>query len=436
MENYDLLVIGAGWAGFNASIRAAQLGLKVLLCDNDKLGGTCLNYGCIPTKTLLFSAKIYSLSQKSAQYGLDLGKPSFFFQKMQERKEKIILKLRSGMQYLLKTKNLTFLNANAFIKSSEEVFLGDNPVRTKHILIASGSKPLEPPFLKFDNNKILSSTELLNLQKLPQSILIIGGGVIGCEFASLFNALGSEVSIVELMPNLLPQEDKEVSTRLESIFKKRGVKIHTNADARSFNLDDYEIILVSVGRVPNTADLGLDNVGLHLEKGKIPVDGYQKTNIPNIYAAGDCTGGIMLAHAASYQGKIAAENIAAQGAARRAEVEHIPNCIFTQPEIGRVGLTEEEARARGFDIKINKFDFQGSGMAHILDETEGFIKIISDKKTKVLLGASIIGPKATELIGILTFAIQSGLKINQLQSTLFAHPTLSECIVDALRPDE
>jgi dihydrolipoamide dehydrogenase len=235
------------------------------------------------------------------------------------------------------------------------------------------------------------------------------------------------------MPQLLPGIDKEVARKLESLFRKKGIKISTNTDASTVDLKDYDLVLLSIGRAAYTQDLGLDKAGIKTEKGKITVDEYLKTNIGNIYAAGDCTGKIMLAHFAAYQGCIAAENIAHPDSPKKADNLNIPNCIFTEPEISTVGLSEDEAKDQGTDIKINKFDFLGSGMARILDETEGFLKVISDKKTDQILGASIIGPRATELISIFTLARQSSLKTSQIKDTIFAHPTISESISEALK---
>ena len=275
----------------------------------------------------------------------------------------------------------------------------------------------------------------MDLKEIPSSLLIIGGGVIGCEFASLFSALGSEVSIVELMPQLLPGVDSEIAKKIETVFKKKGIRVSTNTDATSVDLRSYNLILVCVGRAPRTEGLNLENIGIKLDKGKVLVDEYLKTNISNIYAAGDCVGSIMLAHFAAYQGRVASENITNPNNFKKADNTNIPNCIFTDPEIASIGLSEDEAKNKGIDIKINKFDFLGSGMARIIDETEGFIKVVSDKKTEQILGASIIGPKATELIAIFTLAVSVNLKLSQIRDTIFAHPTLSECITEALGPN-
>ena len=427
--DYDLVVIGAGWAGFNAAIRAKGLGLQVALIDKAELGGTCLNRGCIPTKALIQSAKIYSLCKKAATFGVEIANPQVNFLKIQERKNKIVQQLRNSMQFMLG--GIDFINATAEIISKQEVRAGDKILKTKFILIATGSKPQELKSIPFDGKKIISSDDALGLKEIPKKLLIIGGGVIGCEFASLFSSLGSEVTIIEMMPQLLPGIDKEVAKKLESIFKKKGIKVSTDTDATTCKQQDYDMILVCVGRSPHTSGLGLEKIGVNLEKGKISVDKYLKTNIPSIFAAGDSTGQIMLAHFAAYQGEIAAGNIAQPESMQEAKNRNVPNCIFTEPQVATVGLTEAQLNPE--EINVYKFDFLGSGMGRILEETEGFIKVISDKKSDEILGASIIGPGATELIAILTVAISNQLKASQIRNTIFAHPTLSESIHETLK---
>lgn len=431
MINYDLVIIGAGWAGFNAALTAKRLGLKVVLIEKGQIGGTCLNLGCIPTKTLIQSAKVYILNKKSKNFGIDITGSQINFIKIQERKDKIIQQLRSSMQFMLR--GIDFLEGKAQILSPEELSVNNQIIKTKFTLIATGAKPAEFADLKFDGRKIISSDDILNLKEIPKSLLIIGGGVIGCEFASLFSNLGTSVSIVEKMSQLLPGEDREIAQRLKTLFQKKGIQVDTNADARTIDLSNENLVLLCIGRVAETEGLGLDKLGLKLEKGSIAVDKYLKTSINNIYAAGDCTGKKMLAHFAAYQGRMAVSNISSPNSPQEVSDRNIPNCVFTDPEIASVGLSEEEARNSSTQIKINKFDFLGSGAARILDETDGFLKIISDKKTGQILGAAIIGPRATELIGILTLAVSSQLKISQVQDTIFAHPTMSESINDALK---
>lgn len=428
--DYDLAVIGSGWAGFNAALRAKKHGLRVALIEKGQIGGTCLNRGCIPTKALLQSAKAFTLTKKAAIFGIETSSPQINFSEIQARKNRIIQQLRQSMESALK--GIDFINQQARILSANTIEAGSRQISAKFMLIASGSEPAQLPGLKFDFKKIISSNEILDLNNIPKSLLIIGGGAIGCEFASLFCAFGVQVSIVELTPQLLPGADKEIARKLESIFKKKGIKVATNTDANNLDFTQYELILLCIGRTSVSGGLGLDNLGVRLEKNRIIVDEYLRTSIPNIFAAGDCAGKICLAHFAAYQGNIAAANIIDPSRLKKADLSSVPSCIFTDPQIGSVGSTEEEARNKGVDIRVGKFDFMGSGMARILDETDGFIKIIFNNKTDEVIGASIIGPRATELIATLTQAVQLRLKGASLRELLLAHPSLSESISEAI----
>lgn len=430
---YDLAIIGAGWAGFNAAQKARQAGLKVCLIEKDLIGGTCLNRGCIPTKTLIQSAKVYCLAKKAKNFGIENIEPRINFAQIQSRKDKVVEQLRRGMEAMLK--GIDVLRAEAEFLSANTLKAGSQEISAKFILLASGSRPQELNGLKFDHKKIISSDQILNLKELPQSLLVIGGGVIGCEFASLFANFGVGVTVAEKMPQLLPGQDGEAARRLENIFKKRGLKVNTNSDALSLDLSAYDLVLLCVGRQPYIEGLGIDKAGIKLEKGKICLDEYLRTNLKHIFAAGDCTAGLMLAHFAAYQGTIAAENIIHQDALKESDSRSVPNCIFTDPQVASVGLTQEEAQKQGREIRINRFDFLGSGMARIIDEAEGFLKIISDKKSSQILGGSIIGPAATELIAIVAVAVTNHLTVTQMKNTIFAHPTLSECLADALKED-
>jgi len=427
---YDLAIIGAGWAGYNAAIKAKELGLKVCLIENSQVGGTCLNLGCIPTKTLIQSAKIFSLVKKSANFGVETQGPKADLTKIQERKDKIVQLLRSGMQARLK--DIDLLTGTASIISTDEIKAGNQSIKTKNILIATGSRPFELPQLNFDGKTIISSNEALNLKEVPARLLIVGGGVIGCEFASLYSTLGSQVTIAEKMPQLLPGIDSEVAKKIEVILKKKKIAVYTNTDASIFKQSDFDFILVCVGRLPNNESLNLKNTGLVTDKGRIIVDEYLRTNIPNIFAAGDCTGKLMLAHYAAYQGQIAAENIARPQDMKKANNAVVPSCIFSDPEVASVGINEEEAKNKGIEVSVKKFDFLASGMARIIDEAEGFIKTICEAKTGRIMGASIIGPKATELISIFGLAISNDLTAEQMKQAIFAHPSLSESIRESL----
>ena len=428
---YDLSIIGAGWAGLNAALTAKELGMKTCLIEKSKLGGTCLNLGCIPTKTLVQSAKVFTLSKKSSVFGVEITGSKVNFNKVQERKDKIIQQLRLGLESQLK--GIDLINQEAEILSDKEIKIQDRIIESKFILIATGSRPAELSGFKFDSKKIISSDNILNLNEIPGSLLIIGGGVIGCEFATIFSAFGAQVTIAEKMPQLIPGEDREIARKIENIFKKKGIKINTNTDASTLDLKNYDLTLVCVGRTVKTEGLGLEKLGVKTDRGGIVVDEYLRTNIENIYAAGDCTGKIMLAHFASYQGVMATKNIASGGNPQKVNSTAVPSCIFTDPEIASVGLKEDEAKNKGIEIKIHKFDFLGSGVARILEETDGFIKIISGQENGEILGAAIIGPRATELIGILTLAVSNRLNLSDFKNTIFAHPTLSESIGETLK---
>ncbi|MDD5042828.1 MAG: dihydrolipoyl dehydrogenase [Candidatus Omnitrophica bacterium] len=425
---YDLVVIGAGWAGFNAALKAKKSGLKVCLVERGEIGGTCLNRGCIPTKSLIASAKIYSLIKKSAVFGIDAGSPSVDFNRLKERKEGLVRILAEGMRSRLS--GVDFVRAEASIISEGRLEVGGSKVDTKFTLIATGSVPVGLEGLKFDGERVISSNEALDLAFLPRSLLIIGGGVIGCEFAGLFSALGSDVTIAEKLPSLLPGEDRDISRKMETFFKKKGVKVITGTDPLSSDLGVYEKIVVCVGRRPDTAGLGLDKLGIKSSRG-IEVDDFLMTGLNNVYAAGDCTAKRMLAHYAAYQGEAAVENMLS-GNRRRAAAQAVPSCVFTDPEIASVGLSEEAASASGIQVRVHKFDFRASAMARVSEEAEGFIKIVSRNDSGEILGGCIIGPRATEMIAVLTVAICAGMDVERMRQVIFAHPTISESLHEAL----
>ena len=425
---YDLIVIGAGWAGFSAAEYAAQAGFKAALIDKDLLGGTCLNYCCIPTKTILNTTKLFSQFKKSDKFGINCGQIDIDLIRLNQRVKEINSQLRSGLEFRLKSRKIDFFKSPAELISPHQVKVEGSALGAKYILIATGSRPIELPRIKFDGIKIISSAEALELSSVPNKILIVGGGVIGCEFAEIFSSLGSNVEVVELTSGLLPGIDKEVAKKLEIILKKKGVKVSLNTDAATLDFGAYDKILLCIGRAPNSDCLG--NVEVKKERNRILVNEYLQTNIPNIYSAGDCIGGYLLAHIASYEGRLAVKNMFGANK-EKANYRAVPSAIFTNPEIAVVGLSEEDARKNFGEIIIKKFDFRGLGMSYILDEVEGLVKIIADKDEN-LLGASIIGPKASELIHVLTLALKTQMKLAQVRDTIFAHPTISEAIADAL----
>jgi len=427
MTNYDLAIIGSGPGGYVAAIRAAQLGLKTCILEKEKIGGVCLNWGCIPTKALSASASALYNIERSSEFGINVKGFDLDFLKVYERKELIVKKLASGIEMLLKARKIEIIREKAEIKDPAHINAGNIEIEAKNILIAAGSIPFELPSMPFDGINILSSTDLLALKVVPKSLIIVGGGVIGCEFASIFTTFGSEITIVEMMSQLLPNEDEEISRKIEQGFKKRGIKVLTNTKIERIEKGDKA--LICVGRSPNSKGLGIEGVGIDSNKGWIKVDENFRTNIKNIYAAGDIKGGMLLAHVASREGIVAVEHMA--GNTQPIDYNVIPNCIFTHPEIASVGLTEKIAKAKGIDIKVRKFLFSGIGKSHVLGETDGFVKLVVDGKTDKIAGSQIIGPHATELIAEISPCIQFGITSEKLASVIHAHPTLSEIICEA-----
>ncbi|MDP3142857.1 MAG: dihydrolipoyl dehydrogenase [Candidatus Omnitrophota bacterium] len=428
---YDLCVIGSGWAGFNASLRASELGAKVCLIEKDAIGGTCLNRGCIPTKVLVHSCRLIKELPHYQNFGIQVKDFSVSFEAIQSRKNQIVLDLQKGLGFELAKQKIEIRKGQARIISPVKIEVDGEAIEAKFIIIASGSRPQELSSLRFNQSNILSSDELLDLKVVPKSLLIVGGGAIGCEFASVFSALKSEVTIVEVLEHLLPLEDLDVSKKIEMVFKKNGIKILTKTTAQAVNLQNFEKVLVCVGRALNTEDLLSGDFKINSDKNKIAVNEFLQTSIGNIYAAGDCIGGKLLAHVAAYEGTLAAENIFGKRSA--ADYSAVPNCTFTNPEVSSVGISEQQAIAQGRQILISRFDFLASGMARILGEAEGFIKLIADKNSDELLGACIVGPKACELIASLAVAIRNKLKSKDIYGTIFAHPTLSEGIHEAAK---
>jgi dihydrolipoamide dehydrogenase len=455
---YDVAIIGSGPGGYVAAIRAAQLGAKVCVVEKNRLGGVCLNRGCIPTKVLISCVDTLLRVRDASHFGIEVGGYEVDFPRMILRKDEVVSHLRRGIESLFKARKIEFIQGIARLISSNEIEVsklevGNQKLEAKNIIIATGSSPLELPNLRFDGKKFLSSDQILNISETPKSLLIIGGGVIGCEFATIFASLGTKVTIVEMMEQILPQEDKEVAKKLELIFKKRGIEVLTKTKIDKVEEIKQEKTLVCVGRSPNTTDLGLEQAGIKLDKGRIAVNEYLQTNLPGIFAIGDCIGGYLLAHVASYEGVVAAENIF--GKLRKVDYRVVPNCIFTNPEIGSVGLTKQKAGTRPAAtaspgagtspaatihsvaaplvgaFKAVRFPFSASGKAAVLGETDGFVKIIADSQTDEILGASIIGPQATELIAETAIAMKLKAKASEISEIIFAHPTLSESIHEA-----
>jgi len=454
LANTKIIIIGGGPGGYVAAIRAAQLGGDVTVIEEDKIGGTCLNRGCIPTKAILASVEILALLERAGQLGIEVEKVVPNFSRMMERKNKIVSQLRGGVDYLLKANKVKVIKGKASFLGSHSICIeteaGRKELEGEKIIIASGSKPILLPFLDSSHPAVLTSEEALELKEVPESLLIIGAGVIGCEFASIFNPLGTKITMVEMMEQILPTEDKRVAQVIERIFKKRGIDIFTRTkleeiteyreDGITARLDkggkiEAEKILICVGRSPRINNMGLETLSLKTnQKGTIVVNKKMETTQEGIYAIGDVVGGYLLAHVASEEGIIAAEN--ATKLTSEIDYTSVPSCIFTSPEIGTVGLTPDEAEEKGMEVRIARFPFTACGKAHALGETDGFVQLIVRESDDRILGGQIVGSHAADLVHEIALAIRWGLTAEQLSSTIHAHPTLSEAIMEAARKAE
>ena len=444
---FDVAIIGAGPGGYVAAIKIAQTGKRVCLIERNYLGGSCLNVGCIPTKTLLSNASVVSKIKKAGDYGITTGPVSFDYGKMKQRKDGVIDKIRKSLEGLLLSNKITILRGSAEFLSPKEIKIKghDNTIiLADNVIIATGSEPLDIPAFPCDHQRIVNSTSILELTELPKSLAIIGGGYIGCEFASLFAELGVKVTILEALPAIVQAQGKGISDALTRAFVKQGIEIQTGvfvegiektSSGLSVKLKEKPAIscdmaLVAVGRRIVTDHLGLDKAGVKVgERGMIPVNEKMETNVPGIYAIGDVTGKFMLAHIASHQGIIAGSNIIGQEAVMHYNA--VPAVIFTMPEIASVGMTLEQALAAGYPATAGKFPFMALGKSIAAQETEGFAEVITDKKTKQILGAQVVGYDASTLIAEMTLAMANELTVECLADTIHAHPTVAEAWLEA-----
>ncbi|MBW7957148.1 MAG: dihydrolipoyl dehydrogenase [Deltaproteobacteria bacterium] len=447
MREFDIVVVGAGPGGYVAAIRAAQLGAKTALVERDRIGGTCLNWGCIPTKALYYSAKALESAKHAADFGVNAGEISFDLAKAVERKDGVVKKLVGGVEQLLKGNKVEVIKGNGFLESAVRVRVTNNgsteTVAAKSIIVATGSEPAMIPAFNIDRKDVLTSTEMLDLKKVPESLLVIGGGVMGCEFATLFSAFGSRVMIVELLSSILTTEDKMVSRVIAKKFKETGVNVLTDVQVEAVIPEDgcvktrlkdgrefmTEKVMVAIGRSFNSSGIGLDALGVNIEKGRIAVDERMETNVKGVYAIGDVTGKMLLAHVASTQGIVAVS--AALGKDARMDYSVIPAGIFTDPEIASVGLREKDAEEKGIDVRVGRFPYAASGKALGMGETEGFVQMVADPGTDKVLGCSIVGAHATDLIGEAALAMKAGVTVKELAETVHAHPTLPELVMEA-----
>lgn len=441
MKKYDYIVIGSGPAGYSSAVIAAQSGLKTAVVEKDPnmLGGVCLNEGCIPAKSLYNSAGTLDIIKKNSDIR-DLLPERIsdhigpFVRTSMERSER----LRQGISFLFKKNGIDLIAAKAEFSGDNRLRVIDSLGETDdleagNILIASGASPRKIKELPFDGKKVLSSTHAIRLDKIPGRMLIIGGGAIGAEFASFFNIMGAEVTIVEKEPYILPAEDRDVSKRLKSVFEKEGIKVMTSTGVSDLDTREFDAVIVAVGRVPSTGGIGLDKCGLETdEKGFIPVDRFMRTRVQGIYAAGDVVNSPMLAHMASAEGELAARAVADKNP-EKIDYSSVPNAVYTRVQVSSVGLTETQASEKSLDFSVGKQFFKSNGKAVVCGEDEGFIKIIADNRTRCIIGVHILGTYATELIHEFALAKRKGLKVDDISATVHAHPTFSESAVDAAR---
>jgi dihydrolipoamide dehydrogenase len=456
---YDVVVIGAGTGGYVAAIRAAQLGKKVAVVEKQKaLGGTCLIWGCIPTKALLEHAHALKIIQNAREWGVTIpaGAPAIDMTQVHSRKDKVVNGLTKGIEFLFKKNKIDWVKGTARLagKGKVDVFEGaKQTLDAKEIIVATGSAPRSVPGIDIDRKRIITSDEAIHLKELPKSLLILGSGAVGVEFASIFRRFGSEVTVIELLPRLVPVEDEAVSAELEKSFKKQGIKSLTGTkvtkaavtpkgvDIEAETPDgkvqklSAEILLVATGRGPVTTDLGAEEIGLEMQKGYVKVDQMYRTSVPNVSAIGDVItlgdpGHPQLAHVSSAEGIVVAERLAGHEV-RTLNYEHVPGCTYCDPEIGSVGITEAEAKKRGYDVAIGAFPFGVLGRAKMAGETEGFVKIVVDKKYDEVLGVHMIGPRSTELVAEAVLALRLECTAEELIRTIHAHPTFSEAVGEA-----
>jgi dihydrolipoamide dehydrogenase len=450
---FDLIVLGSGPGGYVSAIRAAQLGMNVACVEADRLGGVCLNIGCIPTKSLLTSALLVNEVKDGEKHGIVAKELTFDLGPAQKRSVAVAAQLSKGVGFLFKKNKVTSLQGFGRLKAKGKVEV-EAPDGSKatyeapHIIVATGSRPRDLPMLTIDEDRIWSSTGALQQTKAPGSLLIVGAGAIGMEFADVFASYGTKVTMVEALERILPLEDAEVSQLMQRLYKKRGIDIYTSARFEKGNIVDdgvevtfkdakgeahemkVDYVLSAVGRVPNSEDLGLDSAGVKTdERGFIPVDERLRTNVEGIYAIGDVAGRQLLAHKASHEGIVCVEHIAGQGH-HTVDYGNVPNCTYCHPEVASVGLTEEQAKERGFDIEVGKFPWVGIGRAVAAGHTDGFIKVIRDKKYSEILGAHIVGASATELIAEFVVGRHLESTVEEMETAIHPHPTLSEGVAE------
>lgn len=449
---YDLIIIGTGPGGYVAAIRAAQLKMNVAVVERENLGGICLNWGCIPTKSLLKSAQVYDYFKHAEDYGIKLeGEAKPDFDKIIQRSRTVADGMSKGIQFLLKKNKIDVIEGSGKLLAPGKVEVEKDgkksTVEANHIILATGARSKELPHIKQDGKKIIGYRQAMTLPKQPKSMLVMGSGAIGSEFAAFYNSIGTEVTLVEFLPSIVPVEDEEVSKQLERNFKKSKIKVLTNSSVESVDTSgdlckikiktpkgevevEAEIVLSAVGVTPNIENIGLEELKVELENGKIKVDEYYNTNVKAVYAIGDIVGGPALAHVASAEGITCVEKIAGLNP-EPVDYKNIPGCTYTNPEVASVGMTEKAAKEAGYEIKVGKFPFSASGKASASGQKDGFVKLIFDAKYGELLGAHMIGANVTEMIAEMVVSRKLEITGHELIKSIHPHPTMSEAIMEA-----
>jgi len=451
--NYDLIVIGSGPGGYVAAIRASQLGLNVAIVERAELGGICLNWGCIPTKSLLKSAQVFDYVNHAAEYGVKVeGTATADFDAMVKRSRGVADGMSKGVQYLLKKNKITVIQGNGFIPAKGKVEVTDSEGKkvvydAKHIILATGARSRELPALPQDGEKIIGYRKAMTLSKQPESMIVVGSGAIGSEFAYFYNSIGTKVTLVEFLSEIVPLEDEDVSKQLGRSFKKAGINVMVNSEVLSVDtsgdtckvtiktkkgeeVHEADIVLSAVGVLPNTENLGLEQLGVELERGKVKVNDFYQTNVEGIYAIGDIVHGQALAHVASAEGITCVEKIAGHHP-QPIDYNNVPGCTYTTPEVASVGMTEKQAREAGYELKVGKFPFTASGKASAAGAKDGFVKLIFDAKYGELLGGHLIGANVTEMIAELVVARKLETTGMEMIKAIHPHPTMSEAIMEA-----
>ena len=445
---YDLTVLGGGPGGYVAAIRAAQLGLNVALVEKADVGGVCLNWGCIPTKALLRSAEVLEVCRNAGEFGVSAGSAAPDTGAIFDRKDAVVARLRAEVEKLLKRRNVEILRGEGVLRAPGAVEVAASNTRatieSDRVIVATGSRPLVPGSFPYDGRRVVTSRDVLAMRTLPDRVLIVGAGAVGCEFAGLYAALGLRVTLVEMLPEILPGEDPSAARLLRTILKKRGIDVRAGTKVEKITIGqggtvtvDFEesegvetdLVLLAMGRRPLASEAGLADLGVEVERGAVKVNEGMETSLPGVYAIGDLVGGWLLAHVASREGIVAASRAAGKDLAM--DYRAVPRCTFTRPEVASVGLTEAEAKERGLSIDVGRFPMGASGRAQAMGEAVGFVKVFSESATGVVVGGVIAGPHASDLIHEIALAVEARIEVDRLAGMIHAHPTLAETVMEA-----